>query len=239
MLKNAGEKIPLYKQAEQYLTRAIAQGRWDDGSALPNEWDLAAEMGVSQGTMRKALTHLVEQGLLDRQQGVGTFVSKRNPEWGILPLCERHGRRRDVWPKQEILDIKSVHAPSAIKQLLQLPHGQRVWQVQSLWRNGHQTVACDEAWLPEALFPELNRLQLEKRMDIYTLLTRVYGKTPDARQTLLHTTQLDSETATRLKVPTFSPALRYERQSASGGLVVEWRCRHMVLEQTALLLPVA
>lgn len=239
MSKNAGIKIPLYKQAEQHISQSIAQGRWDDGSALPSEWDLAAEIGVSQGTVRKALTHLTEQGLLERQQGVGTFVSRLNPEWGTLPLCERHGRRRDIWPKQEILDIKSVYASSAVKQLLQLNHGARVWQVQSLWRNGHQSVAFDEAWLPEALFPELNRVQLEKRLDIYTILSRVYGKTPDVRQTVLHTMQLDSETATRLKQPTFSPALRYERSSASGSLMVEWRCRYMVLEQSALMLPAA
>ena len=52
----------------------IVAGEWPAGSAIPAEQTLAAEHGVALGTMRRALGLLVEQGLVERFHGRGTFV---------------------------------------------------------------------------------------------------------------------------------------------------------------------
>jgi GntR family transcriptional regulator len=65
---------PLYLQVCDLLTERIAGGEWRPGANLPNESDLARELGVSAGTTRKALATLQAGGLLVRRQGRGTFV---------------------------------------------------------------------------------------------------------------------------------------------------------------------
>jgi GntR family transcriptional regulator len=55
MIANAPRRQPLYVQIKQFLLRRIAEGEWLEHDALPSEWDLADEMSVSQGTVRKAL----------------------------------------------------------------------------------------------------------------------------------------------------------------------------------------
>jgi GntR family transcriptional regulator len=65
---------PLYLQVCELLTRRIGDGAWKPNAALPNETDLAREMGVSAGTVRKALEKLEADRLVVRRQGRGTFV---------------------------------------------------------------------------------------------------------------------------------------------------------------------
>ena len=65
---------PLYAQVREALVRRIAEGEWPAGTALPSEFALAAELGVSQGTVRKALDAMAAENLVDRKQGRGTFV---------------------------------------------------------------------------------------------------------------------------------------------------------------------
>ena len=46
---------PLYRQVRALLVRRLAEGVWQPGQLLPSEGQLAAELGVSQGTVREAL----------------------------------------------------------------------------------------------------------------------------------------------------------------------------------------
>ena len=68
---------PLYQQLQRSLRGAIENGIIGPDDALPPERDLAEMLGVSRITVRKAIDELVEDGLLIRKQGSGTFVSNR------------------------------------------------------------------------------------------------------------------------------------------------------------------
>lgn len=68
---------PLYLQLQQLIRDAIATDVITRGDAIPAERDLAVEYGVSRITVRKAIEGLVEEGLLTRRRGAGTFVAGR------------------------------------------------------------------------------------------------------------------------------------------------------------------
>ncbi len=59
------------------LRRRIAEREWQPGAKLPTEKELAAASGLSLTTVRRALDELVDQGLVRRRQGSGTFVAPR------------------------------------------------------------------------------------------------------------------------------------------------------------------
>lgn len=67
---------PLYRTTQARLREAIARGDFAAGDALPAERVLAAQLGVSIGTLRKGIDPLVAEGLLVRRQGRGTFVAE-------------------------------------------------------------------------------------------------------------------------------------------------------------------
>ncbi|QUD88561.1 GntR family transcriptional regulator [Phenylobacterium montanum] len=70
-------RAPLYQQLQRALRDAIADKRLAPDEALPPERDLAEEFQISRITVRKALDGLVNDGLLTRRQGAGTFVAAR------------------------------------------------------------------------------------------------------------------------------------------------------------------
>jgi GntR family transcriptional regulator len=74
---DAQDHAPLYRQLQKVLREAIANQVLGPDDALPAEREFADEMGVSRITVRKALDALVNEGLLIRRQGAGTFVAAR------------------------------------------------------------------------------------------------------------------------------------------------------------------
>src|SRR6476619_8336321 len=66
---------PLYMQVRDALLDRIKDGRWKPGASLPSEIDLYRELGVSLGTLRKALGVLEAEKLIIREPGRGTFVN--------------------------------------------------------------------------------------------------------------------------------------------------------------------
>ncbi|MFV0513814.1 MAG: GntR family transcriptional regulator [Jhaorihella sp.] len=75
---------PLYQTVIDIIVGRIASGELLSGAMLPSETQLGAELGVSQGTARKALIELEQRGLVQRAQGRGTFVTVRTPETSLF-----------------------------------------------------------------------------------------------------------------------------------------------------------
>lgn len=69
--------VPLHVQVEELLRKMIQLPEYQKGKFLPNEVELAQELGISRNTLRQATNKLVYEGLLFRKKGVGTKVVKR------------------------------------------------------------------------------------------------------------------------------------------------------------------
>ncbi|MFU2163303.1 GntR family transcriptional regulator [Streptococcus pluranimalium] len=67
--------IPAYIRIHDNIKKSIDEGRWKIGQRLPSERDLADSFEVSRMTLRQAVTLLVEEGILERRVGSGTFVA--------------------------------------------------------------------------------------------------------------------------------------------------------------------
>lgn len=78
--------VPLYLQIKEWIRQQIASGAWPSHYKLKAEADLAVELEVSRGTIRKALAELIAEGWLVQTHGRGTFVTTRILE---QPLAER------------------------------------------------------------------------------------------------------------------------------------------------------
>ncbi|MFT0547662.1 GntR family transcriptional regulator [Allopusillimonas ginsengisoli] len=68
--------IPKYRLVVDAITRGISEGYWKAGDKLPTEEELVEEIPFSLGTVQRALRLLVDQGIVIRQHGLGTFVAQ-------------------------------------------------------------------------------------------------------------------------------------------------------------------
>ncbi len=233
--------LPLYRQVVENILLQLAEGSLKPGQFLPSEWDLARQWQVSQGTVRKGLTALVEQGVLGRQQGVGTFVTDKNPEWGDYPLAEAaavlQAQPALLWPRAEVLSVTTAPADDETAVKLQLRLHQPVWCLGVLWRCGHQAVALDEALLPVARLPDLNVRFVQRRISVYPFLQLHYGMALHTQeQWLAQLPSLPPEAARQLKVGSV-PVWHWCRLSGdAAGVPLEWRRRYLLPGQWQLQL---
>ncbi|GHO46012.1 GntR family transcriptional regulator [Ktedonospora formicarum] len=82
----------LHRQLLTYFRERILDGRLPEGTRLPTELELATEHQISRDTIRHALGQLVEEGLLERVPGRGTFVRRStvpSPPVEIIPTQDK------------------------------------------------------------------------------------------------------------------------------------------------------
>lgn len=72
---NFDEVIPKYYQIEQHIKSLIVSGKIKTGDKLPSEETLAEQLNLNRWTVNKAICHLVDEGILYRNRGQGTFVT--------------------------------------------------------------------------------------------------------------------------------------------------------------------
>lgn len=70
---------PLHEQVKERILQRILLGEWPAGFVLPPEMELARQLGVSYGTVRRAMVDLTAQGVLMRRRRTGTVVTGRSP----------------------------------------------------------------------------------------------------------------------------------------------------------------
>ena len=93
---------PLYLQLQRLLREAIRGELVGEDDAIPTERDLADEFSVSRITVRKAVDGLVEEGLLARRRGAGTFV--------IAPRVEKSFSKLSSFSEDMISRGRSPHS---------------------------------------------------------------------------------------------------------------------------------
>lgn len=78
--------MPIYLQLTNAIKSAISDGRLQPGDIIPSERVLVEQLHIARGTARKALQQLLEEGILVRNQGSGTFVAPQVRQ--SLPFLE-------------------------------------------------------------------------------------------------------------------------------------------------------
>ena len=105
------EKKSLAQQtAEGLYSRIVVEKGLRPGEKLPNEVELAGELGVSRATLREAIRTLTAQGVLEVRRGKGTFVSaavEEMDDFGFSALERVRGQLRDLF------ELRSIFEPRA------------------------------------------------------------------------------------------------------------------------------
>ncbi|HVQ95707.1 MAG TPA: GntR family transcriptional regulator [Mycobacteriales bacterium] len=161
--------VPLYYQVAQQLERAIEDGRLVPGSKLDNEVELAERLGLSRPTVRRAIQHLVEQGLLVRKRGVGTQVVhakvRRSIELTSLYDDLVASKQR---PRTDVLALGVQPAPTTVAVTLGVADGTPVLTLERLRYAQDEPLALMRNYLPTGLV-RLTTEELEQH-GLYQLL---------------------------------------------------------------------
>lgn len=148
---------PLYQQVQELITERIVEGVWKPGEMLPSEFQLADLLGVSQGTVRKALSALTEENVLFRRQGVGTFVSEHTLQQMLFHFFHFKSDQGDVTelPNAHKLDIKLITAGPGLSAIFDIDCEEKLIEIYRVRSMNDEACIRELIYLPHRYFKEL------------------------------------------------------------------------------------
>ena len=215
--------IPVYVQIRETLRDNITSGLLKRGERLPPEHELATKFSVSRMTIRESIEDLVDQGLLYRRHGVGTFVAFPHVDRDHTRLTSFFDKAEEegVEVRAELLSLEVIPARAAIARALDLPPGSRVIRIKSLRYANNVPITVHEAYVPQKLFANIVTENLENQ-HLWTLIEKCGYRVKRAVQRL-EAREADKDLAALLKIKEGAPILFKERTVyAADGTPVEF-----------------
>lgn len=201
---------PLYLQVRDALVERIVEGQWKPGAPIPNEIELAKEMNVSQGTLRRALCEMEDERLVSRRQGRGTYVNDQSSEQLSIRFSNiRSPDGRRLSGTIKTLAVETDTASPGEQTLLRIRAPETVIRSRRLRIRGGRPFLYERAVWPERLFPGL--ANAATRPERVSSLCQLYGVLiGHAQEKVLHGLP-DADAAEALGIDPEFPVMKLER----------------------------
>lgn len=205
--------IPLYYQIKEALQEMIDNGDFAPGDPVPSERDLCERFAISRMTAGKAVSALVNEGILYRERGRGTFVAHPKSACTSSHLAgfSDNIRAAGLASRTRILLFEEEEASRAIREALEIPPGEAaVFNILRLRYVEEEPFSLENVWVPKCRFRELSRELLEGK-SLYALMrTHFDARLSHARQTIEPVLCSDFE-AEHLDLDPGTPLLLFRR----------------------------
>ncbi|MFV0253288.1 MAG: GntR family transcriptional regulator [Beutenbergiaceae bacterium] len=169
--------VALHVQISDSIRSRITSGQWPAHYRLKSEPELAADLSVSRGTLRRALTTLIDEGLLRQIQGRGTFVTSHVIEPSIaqeLTTISEDLASQGVNARTEVLSARIIPAPLPIMNLLDIAASPQVLQLRRLRSTDSGPVALFLNYVRVDLTPGIGDVDFT-RQSLFSVLEQQFG----------------------------------------------------------------
>jgi GntR family transcriptional regulator len=201
----------LHRQVFLVLRDQIGRGTFPPGGVLPKEEALCERFGVSRITVRRALADLAAQGLVERRQGIGTFVRHdvaQPREHATLTFIDSL-RKTVIETQVTVLAVGQHDPPSEVAESLQLVGTKEAVHAVRLRSIGDTPAMVTDAWVPVDLGKRVTAAALRKRA-LYEIL-QAQGVELGRVVQEITAVAADAEYAAVLKTEPGSPLLKLVR----------------------------
>lgn len=217
--------LPLYRRVCETFARMIADGRWRPGDALPAETDIARAYNIAPGTVRRALDELADNRLIERRQGIGTFVHRPNFDNAMLRFFRFRGVDGAAFvPESRVVALGIAACPPAPMEALGLTEPQAVLLVRHrIWDGAVRLI--ERIYLPPRRFAAL----LDAKPDeigplLYPAYERICGQVVFQIEEEIAILEASPEDAAELQLQSGDLVFSIERVARDAtGAAIEWR----------------
>ncbi|MDA2813351.1 GntR family transcriptional regulator [Nocardiopsis sp. RSe5-2] len=220
-----GAPEPLNVQIARAVRERIATGAWPPHFKLPAEPDLARELGVNRGTVRKALASLTEEGLLVQTRGRGTFVTSGKAEPAIaqrLRSLSEDFRDQGIEVRSEVVDARLVRLPLTVQALLGAGANTPGLRLVRVFHGEEGPLAYLVNYVRADLCPGIDRVDFERESLFGTLEQRYRLDITEGRRSF-SAEPAREEAAEALRLEPGAPVLYLEQVTYTrGGQAVEY-----------------
>ena len=139
------------------ILRRITAGAWKPGEAVPNEADLAAELGCARGTVNRAMRDLAEDGILVRRRKAGTHVALNRVQRATLkiPVAREEVGARGAAYRQNLVCRETDGAPAAVAAWFGIEPGAQLLHLQTLHLADDRPFMFEDRWVDPDVVPRI------------------------------------------------------------------------------------
>lgn len=161
--------IPMYMRIKDYVRKQIEYGEWTEGMLIPTEADFMKLFGVSRITVANAMRQLVDEGVIYRIQGKGSYVSKKVAVPDVFELAgmfQLNGTLEQMnVPGPHVCEsFQLIDATEEIAEVLQIEVGQKIYEIlRTKYVEGGAPMNFERLYLPQSIYlgVDAKRLQNE------------------------------------------------------------------------------
>jgi GntR family transcriptional regulator len=206
--------VPLYSQISAVLRHKIGEGEWRIGDRIPPEDKLCQLFDVSRSTVRQALSELVQDGLLIREPGRGTFVGNSGREVADVKMtCLLEDLIALGIPAHPLVsNIRTIEANPKVAAALELPPGEKVFSFLFVLNVEQRIFSAKRVFLPNWLGEQLTHDDLLKKKFLNVVSEKCGVQIIEADQ-IIEAVMADVEIAKQLEVAVGAPLLSVTQTS--------------------------
>ena len=208
--------IPIYYQIMSQLREKILDGEYPVDSTLPPERELVETYQVSRMTIRQAIMELVNEGILVRRKGIGTFVAPPKLEQPLNSLTSftEDMAQRGMKAGSHVVSFQQMKPDPTTRKLLGIGANEHVFEYVRLRLADDEPMALETTTLLASLCPGLQKDDLENK-SLYDVLNERWGIQLEYATQSLEPILAPSYEAGLLHVPTGSPLLLMHRVTSN------------------------
>lgn len=208
--------IPFYAQLASYIRVQIQAGVFKPGDQMLTETDLCTILNVSRTTIRQSMNQLVEDGLLIRYRGRGSFIAEKKLRRNINYMYNFTENIRDAGavPSSIVLDAKIMTATETVAERLQLPEqNTQVFFLRRLRCANSEPLILESTYIPHFLCPGIEQFDFSS-VSLYTTLSNSFSLNLNHAVETIEAIIVDNELAEQLHCSQkLMPGYRIERIS--------------------------
>ncbi|UTW11554.1 GntR family transcriptional regulator [Marinobacterium rhizophilum] len=225
-MEQYGDKhIPLYKRVEHHILNTIEEGHLVPGDLIPSEPQLAEQLNVSQGTVKKAIENLVNEKRLFRHQGKGTYVSRidfNNSLFRFFSYGDETGKGARIRKTVQSRELKQ--GPAAICQTLGKPADSELLYIRRFGYIQEEPILVEHCWWCPDVVPGLEQDSVHIPDLMYALVVEKYGVPVVRAEETLTAEIADPATASMLGIAENSPVVVLIRHAYTrNNKMIEYR----------------
>lgn len=202
--------VPKYYQLKEIVRGMIEKEELREGQLVPSERELCERYGISRMTVRQAVMDLVNEGVLYREQGRGTFVGKKFQQEGArLSSFTQDMSDRGMKASSEVLGVEVGEADPDVAGMLGVDPGEKIVRVERVRDADGEPMALERSHLLFEVGEGVIGVDLSTH-SLYDELRKTGLRIAGAKQSYEAVLVNDFESG-HLGVPAGSPALLVER----------------------------
>src|SRR5699024_7559555 len=201
--------VPLYQQLKEHITEKIDKKIWKPGDKIYLENQLYEKFDVSRNTAKKAIEDLVQEGIVYRVQGKGSFVNQPKIEqsltgfYSFSQVLEEKGLQQ----KDVIISITVEKASHKVAQALQINDGEEVIVLTRLRYAQDEPIILESSYLRKDKIHHVEKLKQVEETPLYQLLRLEFNVNVNSAKEAFEPVLITEKEAQHLEVKVGSPAL--------------------------------